>query len=112
MKYNQAGHSKTKRGNTYNLSSTKKATGYSKVLADCRTLHTYPLGWQRKEQRDALTRLAVLGTFDSLAHSLNMDKKTVITRNPMTGRETRKKVISERGLRKLNKLREARRARQ
>ena len=111
MKHNQVGHAKTKRGNKYNTRSTKAATGYSKVLADCGALKR-PFPFRHKEKQEArLLKLAVHGTLDELAKSLNFNKETVITRNPITGRETRKKVISERGLKKLNKLRKERQGR-
>lgn len=103
MKHNTVGHSKTKRGNKYNTRSTKTATGYSKVLADCEALKRPFLGY-KEDQEARLLKLAVHGTLDSLAKSLNFDRETVITRNPLTGREARKKVISERGLKKLNRL--------
>lgn len=103
MKHNLIGHRKTKRGNTYNTRSTKKATGYSMVYADCKSLKR-PFFRSKEEQEARLLKLAVHGTLDSLAKSLDFNRKTVTTRDPLTGRETRKKVISERGLKRLNKL--------
>lgn len=104
MKHNLTGHRKTKRGNTYNTRSTRAATGYSKVLADCDALKR-PFLNHKAKQEERLLKLAVHGTLDILAKSLDFSRKTVVTRNPLTGRETRKKVISERGLKRLNKLR-------
>ena len=96
--------SKTKRGNDYGNRSNKQATGYSKVLADCKAMKGRGINDKAKER---LTRLAVRGTLDTIG-GLHWNFKTITRRDPATGVKTRLKVLNENGCWKLIRLRRKR----
>lgn len=94
---------RTCRGNKYNTRRTKLATGFSKLMADRRT----QAGTWDDPKTNMLRRLALFGTLDDMARTVQGWRKQITQHHPVDPDYTRKVwVLSDAGRRHLRTLKQ------